>query len=100
MAYSNLRHRTERKGRSVILEREIINLQSKNPCGTPLYGRMRGSIRNLKVVEKIIHNCKTAKPPKKKLDQNPAGLNFRIPRNSGPPHLHVSGGFEDRGITQ
>ena len=28
------------------------------------------------------------------------GLNFRIPRNSFPPHLHVSGGFEDRGITQ
>ena len=28
------------------------------------------------------------------------GLNFRIPRNFGPPHLHVSGGFEDRGITQ
>ena len=27
-------------------------------------------------------------------------LNFRIPRNFGPPHLHVSGGFEDRGITQ
>ena len=27
-------------------------------------------------------------------------LNFRIPRNSCPPHLHVSGGFEDRGITQ
>ena len=52
MAYSNLRHGTERKGRSVILEREIINLQSKNPCGTPLYGRMRGSIRNLKAVEK------------------------------------------------
>ena len=22
-------------------------------------------------------------------------LNFRIPRNFGPPHLHVSGGFED-----
>ena len=66
MAYSNLRHGTERKGRSVILEREIFNLQSKNPCGTPLYGRMRGSIRNLKVVEKIIHNCKPAKPPKKK----------------------------------
>ena len=61
MACSNLRHGTERKGRSVILEREIINLQSKNPCGTPLYGRMRGSIRNLKAVEKIIHNCKTAK---------------------------------------
>ena len=28
------------------------------------------------------------------------GLNFRIPRNSFPPHLHVSGGFEDRGLTQ
>ena len=27
-------------------------------------------------------------------------LNFRILRNSFPPHLHVSGGFEDRGITQ
>ena len=27
-------------------------------------------------------------------------LNFRIPRHFGPPHLHVSGGFEDRGITQ
>ena len=27
-------------------------------------------------------------------------LNFRIPRNSFLPHLHVSGGFEDRGITQ
>ena len=66
MACSNLRHRTERKGRSVILEREIFNSQSKNPCGTPLYGRMRGSIRNLKAVEKIIHNCKPAKPPKKK----------------------------------
>ena len=30
-AYSNLRHGTERKGRSVILEREIFNLQNKNP---------------------------------------------------------------------
>ena len=30
-AYSILRHRTERKGRSVILEREIFNLQNKNP---------------------------------------------------------------------
>ena len=29
-----------------------------------------------------------------------SGLNFRIPRNFGPPHLHVSGGFEDRGLTQ
>ena len=28
------------------------------------------------------------------------GLNFRKPRNFGLPHLHVSGGFEDRGITQ
>ena len=73
MACSNLRHGTERKGRSVILEREIFNLQSKNPCGTPLYGRMRGSIRNLKGVAKIIHNCKPAKPPKKKkLDQKHA----------------------------
>ena len=27
-------------------------------------------------------------------------LNFRIPRNFGLPHLHVSGGFEDRDITQ
>ena len=52
MAYPNLRHGTERKGRSVILEREIFNLQSKNPCATPLYGSMRGSIRNLKAVEK------------------------------------------------
>ena len=32
--------------------------------------------------------------------QQKFGLNFRIPRNFGPPHLHVSGGFEDRGITQ
>ena len=30
-AYSILRHGTERKGRSVILEREIFNLQNKNP---------------------------------------------------------------------
>ena len=30
-AYSNLRHGTEQKGRSVILEREIFNLQNKNP---------------------------------------------------------------------
>ena len=66
MACSNLRHGKERKGRSVILEREIFNLQNKNPCGIPLYGGMRGSIRNLKAVEKIIHNCKPAKPPKKK----------------------------------
>ena len=48
--YSNLRHGTERKGRSVYLEREIFNLQSKNPCRTPLNGRIRGSIRNLKAV--------------------------------------------------
>ena len=27
-------------------------------------------------------------------------LNCRIPGHFGPPHLHVSGGFEDRGITQ
>ena len=27
-------------------------------------------------------------------------LNFRIPRNFGPPHLYVSGGSEDRGIPQ
>ena len=25
---------------------------------------------------------------------------FQVPRNFGPPHLHVSGGFEDRGMTQ
>ena len=31
---------------------------------------------------------------------NKLRLNFRIPRHFGPPHLHVSGGFEDRGITQ
>ena len=36
-------------------------MQSKNRCGTPLYGSMRGSIRNLKAVEKIIHNRKTTK---------------------------------------
>ena len=30
-AYSIFRHGTERKGRSVILEREIFNLQNKNP---------------------------------------------------------------------
>ena len=30
-SYSNLRHGTERKGRSEILEREIFNLQNKNP---------------------------------------------------------------------
>ena len=36
----------------------------------------------------------------KKWSKKLLGLNFRIPRNSGPPHLHVSGGFEDRGITQ
>ena len=59
--YCNLRHGTERKRRSVILEREIFNLQSKNPFGTPLYGNMRGSIQNLKAVAKIIHNRKTAK---------------------------------------
>ena len=29
-----------------------------------------------------------------------AQLNFRIPGHFGPPHLHVSGGFEDQGITQ
>ena len=85
MVYSNLRHGTERKGRSVILEREIFNLQSKNPRGTPLYGRMRGSIGNLKAVEKIIHNCKTAKPQKKKLDQN------RKPhaKQSKPINVHI-----------
>ena len=27
-------------------------------------------------------------------------INCRIPCHFGPPHLHVSGGFEDRGITQ
>ena len=59
--YCNLRHGTERKRRSVILEREIFNLQSKNPFGTPLSGNMRGSIQNLKAVAKIIHNRKTAK---------------------------------------
>ena len=56
-----MRHVKERKRRSVILEREIFNLQSKNPCGTPLYGSMRGSIVNLNAVAKIIHNRKTAK---------------------------------------
>ena len=34
------------------------------------------------------------------IDYEKLVLNFRIPRNFGPPHLHVSGGFEDRGITQ
>ena len=33
-------------------------MENKNPRGTPLYGRMRGSVRNLKAVEKIIHNRK------------------------------------------
>ena len=27
-------------------------------------------------------------------------LNFRIPGHFGPQHLHVSGGYEDRGISQ
>ena len=87
MAYSNLRHGTERKGRSVILEREIFNLQSKNPCGTPLYGIMKGSIRNLKAVKK---SSTTAKPQnrqkkKKKLDQN------RKPhaKQSKPINVHI-----------
>ena len=37
---------------------QAFNMQNKNPRGTPLHGRMRGSIRNLKAVEKIIHNRK------------------------------------------
>ena len=60
--YCNLRHGTERKRRSVIFEREIFNLQTKNPCRTPLYGRMWGSIRNLKAVAK---SSTTVKPQKK-----------------------------------
>ena len=92
MAYCNLRHRTERKGRSVILEREIFNLQSKNPCGTPLCGRMRGSIRNLKGVAKTIHNRTTAK---RKFDQN------RKPhaKQSKPINVHIPVRNPNRSVT-
>ena len=34
------------------------------------------------------------------VSSKPIRLNCRIPGHFGPPHLHVSGGFEDRGITQ
>ena len=43
-------------------------MQSKNPCVTPLYRRMRGSIRNLKAVEKNHPQPQNRK--KKKFDQN------------------------------
>ena len=33
-------------------------------------------------------------------DKSNSRLNCRVPGHFGPPHLHVSGGFEDRGITQ
>ena len=42
-AYSILRHGTERKGRSVILEREIFNLQNKNPWEGLLETSKKGS---------------------------------------------------------
>ena len=58
-AYSNLRHGTERKGRSVILEREIFNLQNKNPW--------EGLLETSK--KKIIHNRKTAKTNKQTKQQ-------------------------------
>ena len=57
-AYSILRHGTERKGRSVILEREIFNLQKKNP----LEGLLETS-------KKIIHHRKTAKQTNKQTKQ-------------------------------
>ena len=34
------------------------------------------------------------------VSSKPIRLNCRIPGHFGPPHLHVSEGFEDRGITQ
>ena len=34
------------------------------------------------------------------VSSKPIRLNCRIPSHFGPPHLHVSEGFEDRGITQ
>ena len=54
---------------------------------------------NEEIIKKFIEHFKASRSvtadPEKELR-----LNFRIPRNFGPPHLHVSGGFEDRGITQ
>ena len=44
-AYSNLRHGTERKGRSVILEREIFNLQNKNPWEGLLETSKKSSVK-------------------------------------------------------
>ena len=57
MAYSNLRHGTERKGRSVILEREIFNLQNKNP--------LEGLLETSKKNHPPPQNCKTNKQTNK-----------------------------------
>ena len=57
-AYSNLTQGTERKGRSVILEREIFNLQNKNP----LEGLLETS-------KKKIHHRKTAKQTNKQTNK-------------------------------
>ena len=44
-SYSNLRHGTERKGRSEILEREIFNLQNKNPWEGLLETSKKSSVK-------------------------------------------------------
>ena len=44
-AYSILRHGTEQKGRSVILEREIFNLQNKNPWEGLLETSKKSSVK-------------------------------------------------------
>ena len=44
-AYSNLRHGTEQKGRSVILEREFFNLQNKNPWEGLLETSKKSSVK-------------------------------------------------------
>ena len=71
-AYSILRHGTERKGRSVILEREIFNLQNKNPW-------------NLK--KKIIR--KTAKKKNNNKNNNKNSIKNRKPHAKPSKHINV-----------
>ena len=76
-AYSNLRHGTERKGRSVILEREIFNLQNKNPW--------EGLLETLKK--------SSAKPQKKKQQQQQNNNNKNSIKNRKPhakPSKHIN----------
>ena len=82
-AYSNLRHGTERKGRSVILEREIFNLQNKNPW--------EGLLETLKkIIRKTAKKTTTTtKQQQQQNNNNKNSIKNRKPHAKPSKHINV-----------